>query len=63
MFEMAWNITEPARPMARVTDDERSRMHDDHAYMLEAFVARDADQLVRRSAEHYQRLERAVDTL
>jgi len=52
-----------ARPMARVTDDERSRMHDDHAYMLEAFVARDADELVRRSAEHYQRLERAVDTL
>ena len=63
MFEMAWNITEPARPMARVTDDERSRMHDDHAYMLQAFVARDADELVRRSAEHYQRLERAVDTL
>jgi hypothetical protein len=26
-------------------------------------VARDADELVRRSAEHYQRLERAVDTL
>lgn len=63
MFEMAWNITEPARPMARVTDEERSRMHADHAYMLEAFVARDADELVRRSAEHYQRLERAVDTL
>ena len=63
MFEMAWNITEPARPMSRVTDDERDRMHADHAYMLEAFRARDADELVRRSAAHYQRLERAVDTL
>jgi DNA-binding GntR family transcriptional regulator len=61
MFEMAWNITEPARPMAHVSDDERSRMHADHAYMLEAFVARDADRLVRLSAEHYERLERAVD--
>jgi hypothetical protein len=36
-------------------------MHADHAYMLEAFVARDADRLVRLSAEHYERLERAVD--
>ena len=62
MFEMAWNITEPARPMARVSDEERTRMHADHAYMLEAFVTRDADELVRRSAEHYERLERAVDT-
>jgi DNA-binding GntR family transcriptional regulator len=49
--------------MSRVTDDERDRMHADHAYMLEAFRARDADELVRRSAAHYQRLERAVDTL
>ncbi len=60
MFEMAWNITEPARPMSRVSDEERSRMHADHADMLEAFVARDADRLVRMSTEHYQRLERAV---
>ena len=63
MFEMAWNITEPARPMSRVSDEERTRMHADHAAMLEAFVARDADELVRRSAEHYQRLEHAVDSI
>jgi DNA-binding GntR family transcriptional regulator len=60
MFELAWNVTEPAQPMSAVTDVERQRMHADHAAMLAAFVARDADELVRCSGAHYQRLERAV---
>ncbi len=62
MFELAWNVTEPAQPMAAVSDDERARMHADHDAMLAAFVARDADELVRCSTEHYHRLERAVET-
>ena len=49
--------------MSRVADDERARMHADHAEMLEAFLARDATSWCECSAEHYQRLERAVDTL
>lgn len=62
MVESAWNVTEPAQPMSTVPDDERTRMHEDHAAMLAAFVARDADALARCSREHYQRLEGAVDT-
>ncbi|MEO7060153.1 MAG: GntR family transcriptional regulator [Lapillicoccus sp.] len=61
MFELAWNVTEPAQPMAAVSDDERAQMHADHDAMLAAFVARDADELVRCSQEHYHRLERAVE--
>lgn len=62
MFELAWNVTEPAQPMAAVNDDERARMHADHDAMLAAFVARDAEELIRCSTEHYHRLERAVET-
>jgi len=58
MFEMAWNVTEPAQPMSAV--DDVARMHADHAAMLEAFTSRDADELVRCSRKHYKRLERAV---
>ena len=58
VFEMAWNITEPAQPMSVV--DDVVWMHADHSAMLDAFVSRDADALVRHSREHYQRLEEAV---
>ncbi|HEX5562654.1 MAG TPA: GntR family transcriptional regulator [Nocardioidaceae bacterium] len=58
VFEMAWNITEPAQPMSAV--DEVEWMHADHTAMLEAFTDRDAEALVSHSQEHYQRLERAV---
>lgn len=61
MFELAWNVTEPAQPMAAVSDDERARMHADHAEMLRAFREGDAEALVSRSQEHYHRLERAVE--
>jgi len=61
MFELAWNVTEPAQPMATVPVAERERMHGDHAAMLAAFLARDSDELVRRSRRHYRRLERAVE--
>jgi DNA-binding GntR family transcriptional regulator len=60
MFELAWNVTEPAQPMSEVSHEVMDRMHADHAAMLEAFVARDADSLVRCSRKHYKRLEKAV---
>jgi DNA-binding GntR family transcriptional regulator len=60
MFELAWNVTDPAQPMAGVTPAEQERMHADHAAMLEAFLARDVDGLLRCSRKHYKRLERAV---
>ncbi len=46
--------------MSSVTDVGRREMHADHEAMLAAFVARDAEELVRRSGAHHQRLERAV---
>jgi len=60
MYESAWNITEPARPMARVAADERRGFHDDHEQMLAAFVARDADTLVAASLEHFGHLASAI---
>jgi DNA-binding GntR family transcriptional regulator len=61
MFELAWNVTEPAQPMSSVTDAGRRQMHADHEAMLAAFRARDAEDLVTRSDAHYRRLERAVE--
>lgn len=60
MYESAWNITEPARPMARIPTDGRARFYDDHDRMVEAFVARDADQLIAESAHHYGHLREAI---
>ncbi len=63
MFELAWNVTEPAQPMAMVSAAQMHRMHADHAAMLKAFLARDSDELVRCSSEHYRRLAGAVDSV
>lgn len=60
MYESAWNMTEPARPMSRVGPDARRDLHHDHRPMLEAFVARDADALVAVSARHYAHLRTAI---
>lgn len=60
MYESAWNITEPARPMSRVPDDDRAALHADHARMVDAFAARDADALVAESDLHYARLRTAI---
>ncbi|MFT4289417.1 GntR family transcriptional regulator [Nocardioides sp.] len=63
MYEAAWNITEPARPMARVSADGRVLFHDDHDRMLAAYVARDADRLVTESATHFEHLKAAIEAL
>lgn len=60
MYESAWNITEPARPMARVPAAGRSRFHADHDRMIGAFVARDADRLIAESRDHYEHLREAI---
>ena len=60
MYESAWNITEPARPMSRISEDGRNLVHEDHRCMLEAFVARDADRLITESSHHYGHLREAI---
>ena len=60
MYESAWNVTEPARPMSSVPGDARAALRADHGRMLEAFVARDAEGLVAESDRHYDRLRTAI---
>lgn len=61
MYESAWNITEPARPMARVPLRGRAAFHDEHDRMVAAFVARDADRLIAECATHYDHLRSAIE--
>lgn len=63
MVESAWNLTESYRPMARLTEDARQRLHADHRDMLAAFVARDAPALLACAAAHHGRLLDAIATL
>ena len=63
MVEAAWNLTESYRPMARVSDADRRRLHADHAAMLAAFVAGDAASLLECAATHHGRLLGALATL
>ncbi|MFT4265103.1 MAG: GntR family transcriptional regulator [Nocardioides sp.] len=60
MYEAAWNITEPARPMTRVTPEGRVLLHGEHDRMLAAFIARDAEALVTESAVHFEHLKEAI---
>jgi DNA-binding GntR family transcriptional regulator len=60
MYESAWNITEPARPMSRVSSDGRNQFHADHDRMIQAFVARDAERLIAESEHHYGHLREAI---
>lgn len=56
MYEAAWNITEPARPMARVPEVGRTVFYEDHSRMAAAFAARDAELLVAECDLHYAHL-------
>lgn len=62
LYEGAWNMTEAARPMARVDTAHRAHLHDDHEGLLAAFAARDADRLVAESTRHYDHLKASLDT-
>ncbi|CAB4722591.1 MAG: FCD domain-containing protein [Actinobacteria bacterium] len=61
IYESAWNLTEPARPMSRVADTGRAVFYDDHDRMLAAFIARDAATLVAESLEHFSHLKSAIE--
>jgi len=63
MVGAAWNLTESYRPMARVSDTDRRRLHADHAAMLSAFVAGDAASLLQCATAHHGRLLAALATV
>lgn len=60
MLESAWNLTEPYQPMAQVPSAERRALHAEHARMLEAFVAGDAETLREQAAAHHEHLRRTI---
>lgn len=63
MYESAWNLTEPARPMSRVDDEALRRFHADHGEMIAAFAERDGETLVALSLRHYEHLRAEFQTL
>jgi DNA-binding GntR family transcriptional regulator len=63
MLDMAWNMTEPLQPMSQLGGAERELLHADHAGMLAAFCARDAEALIAVFATHHHRLQAAIDGL
>lgn len=60
MFERAWNITEPGRPMSHASATATAALAEDHVAMLDAFAARDASALTALSGVHYARLQDIV---
>jgi DNA-binding GntR family transcriptional regulator len=60
MFERAWNVTEPGRPMSHASAPATAALAADHAAMLDAFAARDAGALIRLTGVHYGRLQDIV---
>jgi DNA-binding GntR family transcriptional regulator len=63
LLDSAWNMTEPWQPMTHLDYEERVLLHADHAGMLAAFCARDADALTAVFAEHHHRLQAAIGAL
>ena len=57
MLDTAWNMTEPLQPMSHLDEPAGELLHRDHAGMLAAFIARDADALIAVFAAHHQRLQ------
>jgi DNA-binding GntR family transcriptional regulator len=60
MLDIAWNLTEPAQTMMRVTDEERAHMRADHEEMLDAFTSRDGERMRAAALEHHQRLTSCI---
>ena len=63
MLAAAWNMTEPLQPMAHLPEADLVLLHADHAGMLAAFVARDADALTRLCTAHHHRLQSSIALL
>lgn len=60
MVEIAWNVTEPAQTMMRVTEEERVDLAADHEAMLDAFLVGDVAALIETAAAHHARLTTCV---
>lgn len=60
MLGIAWNVTEPAQAMRRVEGADRHQLQAEHANMLAAFVAGDAEALVGLVRDHNQHVMQAV---
>jgi DNA-binding GntR family transcriptional regulator len=63
MYEGAWNITEPTRPMSHVETGDRRGLHDDHERMLAAYERGDATTLLAECEAHYAHLRAAVEAM
>jgi DNA-binding GntR family transcriptional regulator len=63
MFERAWNVTEPGRPMSHASVTATAALAADHVAMLDAFAARDADALITLSGVHHARLQEILAAL
>jgi DNA-binding GntR family transcriptional regulator len=60
MLDIAWNLTEPAQTMMRVTEDERAAMRVDHEEMLAAFVEGSSERLREVATTHHERLAQCI---
>lgn len=60
MLDIAWNVTEPAQTMMRVSPAERVEMRTDHQEMLDAFMAGDAARLRAAAEVHHRRLSACI---
>ncbi|MCK9877679.1 GntR family transcriptional regulator [Frankia sp. Ag45/Mut15] len=60
MYESAWNMTEPARPMDHAPRDVVTALNEDHERMLAAFAARNAPALLEISRLHHARLRASL---
>lgn len=63
MLEIAWNITEPVQTMVRVAATDRRAMHEEHAALMEAYLARDHGRLHELAAAHHEHLMTSVTAL
>lgn len=60
MFEATWDLTEPFQVMRSVDTAIQEALNDDHATMLDGFVAGDAAAVLEVAQAHHRRLESAV---
>lgn len=60
MLELAWNVTEPFQPMSLISTEQRRQLHAEHGAMLERFLARDAQALLRVAGRHLDHLDSSI---
>jgi DNA-binding GntR family transcriptional regulator len=60
MLDIAWNLTEPAQTMMRVSDAQREVFLADHQLMLDAFTRNDVEALREATSAHEDHLTAAM---